>query len=75
MGLALTYICYPSHFTYDTTLAQELSTYLSSEKIRPELPSLLYALTLSSLSDRVGKQLDDFFSIVKEAIEKGVKAL
>ena len=70
VALTVVYLNDKSFFVYYPELVQEIRTFFLSEHMKPELPSLFHAVVCQSLTDRVGKRVDDILTIIKDTIEK-----
>ena len=68
--LVLVFQRYQSFLSHFPQLSQRMHSFFASDRMRPCLPSLLKAFVAQSLTDRVGKQVDDIQPIIKEALER-----
>ena len=70
VALTIIYRRYQSFFTFYTEEAALIRKFMRSKAIRPLLPTMLHAFTCQTLTDRVGKRIDDILPIIREAFEQ-----
>lgn len=70
VALTIIYRRYQSFFTFYTEEAALIRKYMRSKTIRPLLPTMLHAFTCQTLTDRVGKRIDDIMPIIRQAFEQ-----
>ncbi len=75
VALTLIYQRYHPFFTYYTEEAQLLRTFFEQKARSEHIPQLLHAFTCQSLTDRVGKQVDDILPIIRDAFENQQRRL
>ena len=72
VAVALTLIIqrYKAFLPFFTDLSEKLRQFFCAPNMINQLPALLHAFVCQSLTDRVGKRVDDILPIIKEAFEK-----
>ena len=70
VALTLVYQHNRAFFPFFPKLDEGLRTFFHAKVLKPHLPDLLQAFVCQSLTDRVGKRIDDLLPIIKELTEK-----
>ena len=72
IAIALTLIYFHNHpfFIYYPALTRQMYEYLHSKRMRPQLPLLYHALVCQSLTNQVGKRVEDILTTVNKILEE-----
>lgn len=70
IALTLIYFHNQPFFIYYPTLTRQIYEYLHSKQMRQQLPLLYHALVCQSLTNQVGKRVDDILTTVNKILEE-----
>lgn len=69
VALVLVYQRYQTFLRHFPQQTRQMHAFFASAQMRPRLPMLLKAFVVQSLTDRVGKSVEDIVHLIKETLE------